>query len=87
MLGTTDATTTRYYLREIHGYVSDWGTDASHDAEGNITIEEPANTTLLTIAAGTNESNGGTIYGCVGHMGRWCLLDLSHQDPDINTGA
>lgn len=84
MLGTTNATTTRYYLRTIHAYVSSWGTDASHDAEGNITIEEPENTTLLTIAATYNESNGGVIYGCDGYYGRWCLLDLSHQDPDIN---
>ncbi len=83
MNGTTDVTTERYYLREMHAYSSDWGS-GGHDAEGDITIEEPADTDLLTISATFNESNGGTIYGNVGWYGRWSLLDLSHQDPDHN---
>ena len=83
MNGSTDVTTVRYYLREIKAYASDWGS-GGHDAEGDITIEEPADTDLLTISATFNESNGGTIYGIDGYYGRWSLLDLSHQDPDFN---
>jgi hypothetical protein len=59
MNGTTDVLSTRYYLWVDHAYACEWGTGATHDAEGNITIESPANTTLLTIAATFNESDGG----------------------------
>lgn len=59
MNGTTDVLSTRYYLWVDHAYACEWGTGATHDAEGNITIESPANTTLLTIAATYNESDGG----------------------------
>ena len=59
MNGTTDVLSTRYYLWVDHAYACEWGTGATHDAEGNITIESPANTTLLTITATYNESNGG----------------------------
>jgi len=58
MNGTTDVLSTRYYLWVDHGYACEWGTGAT-DATGNITIESPANTTLLTIAATQNESDGG----------------------------
>ena len=60
MNGTSDVLSTRYYLWVDHAYACEWGTGATHDAEGNITIESPANTTLLTILATYNESNGGT---------------------------
>jgi len=59
MNGTTDVTTTRYYLWVDHAYACEWGTGAT-DATGNITIESPANTTLITIAATYNESDGGS---------------------------
>jgi len=58
MLGTTDATSTRFYLWVDHAYACEWGTGGA-DAKGNITIEAPANTTLLTIAATYNETDGG----------------------------
>ena len=83
MNGSTDVLSARYYLRLIHAYASDWGS-GGQDAEGDITIESPADTDLQTIAATYNESNGCVIYGCTGHYGRWSLLDLSHQDPDFN---
>jgi len=63
MNGTTDVTATRYYLWVDHAYACEWGTGATHDAEGDITIEAPANTDLLTIKATFNESNGG-IWHC-----------------------
>ena len=59
MNGTTDVTATRYWLWVDHAYVCEWGTGATHDAEGDITIESPADTDLLTIKATYNESNGG----------------------------
>ncbi|MCP4585306.1 hypothetical protein [Pseudoalteromonas sp.] len=62
MNGTTDVLSTRYYTSVFHAFACEWGTGATHDAEGNITIESPANTTLLTIAATYNESDGGTIH-------------------------
>ena len=39
MNGTTDVTATRYWLWVDHAYVCEWGTGATHDAEGDITIE------------------------------------------------
>lgn len=66
MNGTTDVTSVRYYTNVIHAYACEWGTGATHDAEGNITIESPANTALLTITTTYNESNGGTIHFCDG---------------------
>lgn len=83
MNGTTDVLSSRWYLRLIHVYSSDWGS-GGQDAEGDITIENPADTDLQTITAGTNESSGCVIYGCNGYRGRWNLLDISHQDPDFN---
>jgi hypothetical protein len=59
MNGTTDVLSTRYYLWVDHVYACEWGTGATHDAEGNITVESPANTTLLTLAATYNEGEGG----------------------------
>ncbi len=62
MNGTADVLSTRYYTSVFHAFACEWGTGATHDAEGAITIESPANTTLLTIAATYNESDGGTIH-------------------------
>jgi hypothetical protein len=69
MNGTGDVTTSRYYVRLIHAYACHWGS-AGADAKGNITIESPANTTLIKIVAGSNESNGGTLYFADGDMVR-----------------
>ena len=60
MNGTTDVLSQRFYLWLDGLYACEWGTGATHDAEGNITAESPANTALLTIAATYNECNGGT---------------------------
>ena len=66
MNGTTDVLSTRYYLWVDHAYACEWGTGATHDAEGNITIESPANTALLTITATFNESDGGVWHFLTG---------------------
>lgn len=58
MDGTTDVLSTRYYLWVDHAYACEWGTGGT-DASAAITIESPANTTLITIPAGNNESDGG----------------------------
>lgn len=60
MDGLTNVLSTRYYLWVDHAYACEWGTGATHDAEGNITIESPALTVLFQITATYNESNGGT---------------------------
>jgi hypothetical protein len=62
MNGTTDVTSTRFYIREpIHGYAIHWGS-GGQDASAAITIEAPANTALLTIAINQNESNSCTLW-------------------------
>lgn len=87
--GTTDVTTSRYYLRVIHAYACEWGTGggASHDAEGNITVSDDAvpTNTYLTIAAGDNDSNnGGLIYVHDGYWGQWKSMDISVMDAAYN---
>ena len=69
MNGTTDVLATRYYLREPKIYACHWGSGGG-DAAGNITSESPANTPLSKIVAGSNESNGGTLYFADGDMVR-----------------
>jgi hypothetical protein len=59
MNGTADVLSTRFYLWVDHAYAVNWGSGGA-DAEGNITIESPANTELLKITATFNESDGGT---------------------------
>ena len=62
MNGTTDVTSTRFYLREpLKAYAIQWGSGGA-DASAAITIEAPANTALLTIAANQNESNACTLW-------------------------
>ena len=63
MDGQTDVNSTRQWLWCDHAYACEWGTGATHDAEGDITIESPVNVDLLTIKATFNESNGG-IWHC-----------------------
>lgn len=75
MNGTTDVLSSRYYLRVIHAYACDWGT-GDDDAAGSITVESPANTALLTIAANANESNSGILYFADGDMPRLDCIDL-----------
>jgi hypothetical protein len=82
--GTSDVTSTRYYLRVMHAYCCKWGTTGS-DAVGNITVEYPANTTKLTIDAGSNESNSsGLIYLAANYEGRWTRLFVSLNDAALN---
>ena len=59
MNGVSDVTSTRRYLWVDHAYAVNWGSGGA-DASAAITIEAPANTTLLTIAITQNESNGGS---------------------------
>jgi hypothetical protein len=87
MNGTTNVTTTRYYVRVMHAYAIEWGTGgggATHDAEGNITIENPENTTKIGIDAGDNDSNNTIIYIGDGFYGRWKALDISVVDNAYN---
>jgi hypothetical protein len=79
MNGTTDVTSTRYYLRLVHAYACDWGTGDS-DAAGDITIESPADTDLQTIKTNNNEANGGTLYFAAGDM---VYLDRVMMTPGI----
>ena len=59
--GTTDVLSTRMWIWVDAGYVCEWGT-GQNDAEGNITLESPPNTTLILITAGQNEGEGGVIH-------------------------
>ena len=77
MNGTTDVTATRYWLWVDHAYVCEWGTGATHDAEGDITIESPADTDLLTIKATYNESNGGVWHFPAGKKVKMRYVKLS----------
>jgi len=80
--------TTRYYLRVMHLYASDWG--AELNAAGTLTAGDDATPTTpyLTIAAGGNESNnGGLIYVGPGYHGRWKRLVANINDAAPNAGA
>lgn len=62
MNGTTDVTSSRFYLRTpLHAYAIQWGSGGD-DASAAITIEAPANTALLTIIIAQNESGGCTLW-------------------------
>lgn len=60
MNGTVDVVSTRFYLWVDHVYAVEWGSGATFDAEGIITVESPANTNLLVLPATFNEGEGGT---------------------------
>ena len=80
--------TTRYYLRVMHLYASDWGTDLN--AAGTLTAGDDATPTnpYLTIAvAGTESNNGGLIYVGPGYHGRWKRLLANINDAAPNAGA
>lgn len=59
MNGTADVLSTRYYIWLDALYAVNWGS-GGQDAAGNITAESPANTTLIALAAGQNEGEGGS---------------------------
>ena len=59
--GTTGKSSVNYYTRLIHAYACQWGT-AGADASGDITVESPATTDMLTITAAENESSSGIFY-------------------------
>ena len=85
MNGTTDVVPVeRAYLRLIHAYGIEWGSTGGGNPTGNITVESPANTALLTIAAAANESNGCTLYGAANHWGRWRYVRAGPQDLAFN---
>lgn len=88
LAGATYVETERAYVRVMHMYCCDWGTTGS-DAVGNITLVD-ANTgtghTLLTIDAGSNESNSsGVVYVPDGRWGRWkrCFVSLNDEAIDV----
>ena len=84
MNGTTNVTSDRYYLRVMHAYACRWGSNGS-DAAGNITVEYPENTALLTMDAGDNESNSsGLIYLADEYEGRWERCFVSLNDAALN---
>lgn len=80
--GTTDVTSTRYYTRLIHAYACDWGSGGS-DAAGNITIESPADTTLMQITATYNESDASALYFKAGSRVWFDYLDVQLADTSI----
>lgn len=84
MNGTTNVTSSRYYLRVMHLYAVQWGSGDA-DAAGAITCEYPENTALLTIDAGDNESNSsGLIYLADNYEGRWTRCFVSLNDAALN---
>jgi hypothetical protein len=83
MNGTSDVTSSRYYLRVLHFYACDWGSGGDEAADA-ITLEYPANTTILTIAAAANESNGSIIYGCNARYGRTIWVNCGAADAAFN---
>ena len=87
LAGATFVETSRAYVRVMHMYCCDWGTTGS-DAVGNIILVD-ANTgtghTLLTIDAGSNESNSsGLVYVPDGRWGRWNRCYISLYDVATN---
>lgn len=86
MAGTTDVYSVRYYLHTPHVYVCSVGSEG--DAKGTITIESPANTTLVTIGAGNMESNGCKIYFAPGDYVKLDRVIISPTDAlAANDGA
>jgi hypothetical protein len=91
--GTTDQTTTKYYLRVLHCYACEWGTGdtSSHEAEGNITIGDDSTptTTYLTIAAGDNDSNGSKVIIPDGYRAYIpkCVIQLKAAPTNIYDGT
>lgn len=84
--GTTAVITTRYYVRLIHFYASDWGSGGA-DASNAIYVQDDAagTTKYLTIAQNFNDSNnGGLIYVGTGYHGRWKRLLANMNDPAFN---
>lgn len=85
MNGASDVLASRWYLKFVHACAVDWGS-AGGDAVGNITIESPANTTLATIAAGYNESDGGILYFAAGDRVRLDRISIELADATIAAG-
>ncbi len=82
--GTTNVRSIRYYTRVMHAYSTEFGSGDA-DAAGNITVESPENTALITIDAASTESNSsGLIYVTDGYYGRWNRCYISPNDADWN---
>lgn len=73
-VGTTQVDTTNLYKEIFKAYGTLWGAE-DNDPTGNITIRNIADTTLLTIPAGDNESNGTEFMVPDGHV---CMLYGGH---------
>lgn len=72
--GTTQVDTTNLYKEIFKAYGTLWGT-SDNDPAGNITIQNIADTDLLIITAGDNESNGAEFLVPDGHV---CMLYGGH---------
>jgi len=88
LAGATFVETARAYTRVMHMYCCDWGTTGS-DAVGNVILVDTntgTGNTLLTIDAGSNESNSsGLVYVADGRWGRWkrCYISLNDATIDV----
>jgi len=88
LAGATFVETSRAYTRVMHMYCCDWGTTGS-DAVGNVILVDTntgTGNTLLTIDAGSNESNSsGLVYVADGRWGRWkrCYISLNDATIDV----
>ena len=85
--GTTGVNSIRWYLWVIHGYICDWGSAAGADALGNVTIESPATTVGMTVAATFNESDSGILYFAAGDKVRLDLLRITPVTYTANDGC
>lgn len=92
MNGQDGVATTRYYLRVMHAYATEWGTgdSNSYEAEGTIVIqaEVAGGNAYLTIATEANESNNsGAIYVYDKYWSRWnrCYISLKDEDIDVSS--
>jgi len=84
MAASAHTLTVRYYLRIIHFYASDWGSEK--DTAGTLTLGDDATplNAYLTIAAAANESNGSIIYGAPKSFGRLSYCYLGPADVAFN---
>lgn len=80
--GQVQVATTVKFKRLIHAWVNNWGS-GGQDAAGNITITNTGQAaTYLTIAAGSNESDGMALWLVDGMQ-----YNISHIDFKMTTSA
>lgn len=79
--GTTLVVTTNLYKEMFHCYASSHGSDASKDAEGNITTEDIATNDIAIITAAGNESDGSAFKVPAGHCAMLLHCHLKRLAP------